>query len=118
MLLQSEDKLLVVHRRLFERDGSRFFIGRVEDFDAGIVRVAGYTFVRDPVGGTVSRKNDVRTKLFSLSSGTLMVYVLPRDLDLTSARLVADEASLTLTAGSSFRMDLSEWAHSAYMRVG
>jgi hypothetical protein len=118
MLLQSEDKLLVVHRRLFERDGSRFFIGRVEDFDAGIVRVSGYTFVRDPVGGTVSRKNDVRTKLFSLSSGTLMVYVLPRDLDLTSARLVAEEASLTLTAGSSFRMDLSEWAHSAYMRVG
>ena len=118
MLLQSGDKLLVVHRRLFERDGSRFFVGDVEAYEAGIVRVAGYTFVRDPIGGTVSRKNDARVKLFSLSSGSLMVYVLPRDLNVESVRMVAEEASLALTDGHAFRMDLSEWAHSAYMRVG
>ena len=117
MFLQSEDKLVVVHRRLFERDSSRFFVGCVEGYDAGIVRVTGYTFVRDPVAGTVTRKNDSRTKLFSLSSGTLMVYVLPRDLEIAAVRLVAEESSLTLTAGSSFRMDLSEWAHSNYMRI-
>lgn len=118
MLLQSEDKLLVVHRRLYERDGSRFFVGCVDAYEAGIVRVTGYTFVRDPIAGTVSRKNDARTKLFSLSSGTLMVYVLPRDLEVASVRLVAEESSLALTAGSTFRMDLSEWAHSNYMRIG
>ncbi len=118
MLLQSGDKLLIVHRRLFERDGSRFFVGNVEAYEAGIVRVKGYTFVRDPIGGTVSRKNDVRTKLFSLSSGTLMVYVLPRDLNVDSVQMVAKESSLTLTCDSKHHMDLSEWAHSAYMRVG
>lgn len=118
MLLQSGDNLLVVHRRLFERDGSRFFVGHVEAYDAGVVRVMGYTFVRDPISGTVSRKNDIRTKLFSLSSGALMVYVLPRELHIESVQMVTEESSLTLTCGGKFCMDLSEWAHSAYMRVG
>ncbi len=118
MLLQSGDKLLVVHRRLFERDSSRFFVGHVEAYEAGVVRVTGYTFIREPVAGTVSRKNDVRTKLFSLSSGALMVYVLPRDLKVESVQLVAEESNLALTCDHKFRMDLSEWAHSAYMRIG
>lgn len=118
MLLESGDKLLVVHRRLFERDGSRFFVGSVEAYEVGIVKLTGYTFVRDPLGGSVSRKNDARTKLFSLTSGALMFYVLPRDLEVASIRMLAEESSLALTAGTTFRMDLSEWAHSSYMRVG
>ncbi len=118
MLLHSGDLLLVVHRRLFERDSSRFFVGNVETYEDGIVRVTGYTFVRDPVGGTVSRKNDIRTKLFSLSSGTLIVYLLPRELKLDSVQLASEDATLTLTCGDEYRMDLSEWAHSAYMRIG
>jgi hypothetical protein len=110
-LLEPGERLLVVHRRLFERDDSRFFLGEVEAFDAGIVRVTGYSFVRDAIGGTVCRKHEPRTKLLSLTSGTLLVYILPRSLDLVRAELHWKAAEIWLTDGDQFRMNLSEWSH-------
>jgi len=110
-LLEPGDRLLVVHRRLFERDESRFFVGEVEAFEGGIVRVTGYSFVRDAFDGSVCRKQDARTKLFSLTSGTLLVYVLPRSLDLDQAELHWKDADIRLTDGHQFAMNLSEWSH-------
>ena len=99
MLLQPDDKLLVVHRRLFERDGSRFFVGRVDGYESGIVRLTGFTFVRDPIGGAVSRKSDPRTKLFSLSSGTLLVYVSIQPL--TSGGSATDSYNIWVSDAST-----------------
>lgn len=110
-LLEPGDRLLVVHRRLFERDDSRFFLGEVEAGEAGIVRVSGYSFIRDAIAGSVCRKREPRTKLLSIASGTLLVYVLPRNLDLEQTELHWKDAEIQLTDGNNFSMDLSEWSH-------
>ena len=78
MLLNEGDKILVAHRRLFARDEARFFLGRVDAYEAGVVKVTGHSYVRDMFAGKMLEKAELRTKLLSLSSGTLMVYLLPK----------------------------------------
>ena len=50
-LLETGDCLLAVHRRLFDRDDNRLFVGAVDAFESGVIRVTGYTFVRDAMAG-------------------------------------------------------------------
>ena len=108
-LLVPGDRLLVVNRRLYERDDNRLFVGEVEAFHEGIIRITGYTFVRDVLGGTIHRKSEPRTKLLSLTAGTLLVYVLPQTLQLNDVTIECDEARTWLTDGDRFSMNLSEW---------
>lgn len=103
--------MLVVHRRLFERDDNRLFVVQIESMEFGVIRATGYSFVRDAMAGTVRRKSDSRTKLLSLTSGTLIVYLLPGDFDLNSAEVCCRETEMWLTDGSEFSMNLSEWTH-------
>lgn len=109
MIVGPGDKVLVVHRRLFDEDENRFFVGVVEHFESGIARVTGHSFVRDFIGGQVHTKADPRTKLLSLSSGTLIVYVLSKETAIESVQfVVADDGGITATDGKSLRMNLSE----------
>ncbi len=112
MLLQEGDKILVAHRRLFEKDEARFFVGRVGAYDAGVVKVVGHSYLRDTMGGRLVEKADERTKILSLSSGTLIVYQLPDSLSLEAVKFVAAEGRLTLTDGKGFAMNLAEHTHS------
>ncbi|MHC4878440.1 MAG: hypothetical protein ACYTGL_18490 [Planctomycetota bacterium] len=113
-LLEPGDRLLVVHRRLFERDEARFFLGEVEAFESGVIRINGYSFVRDSFLATVRRKAEPRTKLLSLTSGTLLVYVLPRSIDIGQTELRCDDAEMLLTDGDNFSMNLSEWGYDGH----
>lgn len=110
-LIEPGDQLLVVHRRLFERDENRFFVGQVEASDGGVIRITGFTFVRDVIQGRVRRKAEARTKLLSLTSGTLIVYVLPKSVDVAKVEICCDEAEMWITDGNEFTMNLSEWTH-------
>jgi hypothetical protein len=109
MLLDEGDKILVAHRRLFERDETRFFLGRVDAYDSGIVKVTGHSYVRDVVSGNVVKKVESRTKLLSLSSGTLIVYLLPEDVSLAAIQFLYEEGQLSVTDGKEFTLDLAEF---------
>jgi hypothetical protein len=111
MILKPGDRVLAIHRRLFESDHSRFFVGTVAAYQDGICRVTGYTFARDNIDGNFCRKQDARTKLLSLSSGTLITYCLPDTFDVDNARLDVRELGLCLTDGSEFALNISEWVH-------
>ena len=111
MILKPGDKVLMVHRRLFEGDSERFFLGAVEEYEHGIARVTGFTFVRESMSGRVIRKNDPRTKIVSIASGTLIVYQLPADLAIEKAQFITSESKLTLSDGASFTMNVTEHAH-------
>ena len=111
MLLNQGDKVLVVHRRLFEKDDPRFFAGTVEEYEEGIAKVVGYTFVRDVLGGQVERKSEPRTKLLAISSGTLLVYQLLPETSIEALTMTASEGELQLSDGVDFLMNLSEWTH-------
>lgn len=111
MLLKSGDNILVAHRRLFEKDQSRFFVGRVEAYDAGIVRATGFTYVLDMMSGRVVGKDEPRTKLLALASGTLIVYLLPAEAGPEAVGIVSELGRLVLSDGKGFTMNLSEVAH-------
>jgi hypothetical protein len=108
MLLESGNKLLVTHRRLFERDAARYFVGEVLAYDAGIVKLKGYSFVRDIGSSQLLRKDDARTKLVSLSAGSFIVYQLPDDVDISSAEIEWTRTSLFLREGDRVLMNLAE----------
>jgi len=109
MILTAGDKLLVVHRRLFAGDAVRFFTCKVEEYEDGIVRVSGHTWIRDPVGGRMLRKQDESTKIVALSAGSIMAYVLPQSADMSTLTFEVDErGGLWLSDGAGFKMDLRE----------
>ncbi len=114
-LLKEGDNLLIAHRRIFEKDESRFFVGKVAAYDAGIVKVIGHSFVRDVISGRIIEKAEVRIKLFSLTSGTLLVYQLPANVHMDSFILHAEEGRLRATDGQGFVMNLADHAHAGRM---
>ena len=111
MLLNEDDKILVSHRRLFQTDEMRFFVGRVDAYEAGIVKATGHSYVRDMLGGSFIEKVEVRTKILSLSSGTFLVYQLPGHVEINDLRFVSQEGRLSLTDGKGYTMNLAEFPH-------
>lgn len=109
MILAEGDKVLIVHRRLFELDAARFFIGTVEAYEDGVARVTGHSWVKDQLAGGMIERQGRRTKLLALASGTLIVYRLPDDVDPLSLHFEAPkEGGLWLADGGKLRMDLRE----------
>src|ERR1041384_5861813 len=111
MVLKAGDKILVAHRRLFENDEVRFFVGQVQDYEAGIVEARGHSYVRDVMAGSMIEKAEERTKILSLSSGTLLVYQIPDNVSLDRLRFSATDGRLILSDGSGFTMNLAEHTH-------
>jgi hypothetical protein len=108
MILSVGSKVLIVHRRLFESDHPRYFVGQVDGYESGIAKVTGYTWVYDPMDGKLDMKGDSRTKILSLVSGGLICYELPTEMRIESLVFKYDGKSLTLTDSKKFKMDLSE----------
>ena len=110
MVLEHGDAVLLVHRRLFESDQPRYFIGTVDDYADGVATVTGETWVRDPYSDEAIRKGGERTKVVSVSSGSLIVYLLPAEVDLSTLRIEshAPTNAVWLADTTGFRMDLSE----------
>ena len=108
MILAQGSKVLVCHRRLFEDDQPRLFAGVTDAYENGLAKVEGFTWVRDQTHGYV-RKDDRRTKIIALASGSVIVYELPREVDIES--LFVEECGhqrLLLKDGRKFCMDVSE----------
>jgi len=81
-ILNCGDKILIAHRRLFEGDSLRFFLGTVTDYEASVMKIEGRSCVQDPATGGVSIKDDLRTKLYTLQSGTILAYNLPASVSI------------------------------------
>lgn len=111
MILDEGDKVLIAYRRLFERDEPRYFLGRVDAYEAGVLKTTGRTYARDKATGRMIAKADVRTKVVSIASGTLIVYQLPDDLELARVTFHSLEGHVTASDGAGFSMNLTEHAH-------
>ena len=107
-LLRDGDKLLISHRRIFERDELRYFAGTVVAYDDGIVKLDGWTYLKDFGTGNIMRKPDHRTKLYALASGTILVYQLPAGTNLDALQFTVDGARALVTDGGELQMDMSE----------
>lgn len=107
MLLKPNDKVLLVHRRLFEADTSRYFIGTVEAYESGVVKVTGQTCIRTDVGWV--KKDQVRTKLISLVADGVMAYQFPSDVQMEALEFRdGGRGFVVLTDGQGFEFDMTE----------
>ncbi len=115
MILQSGDKVLIAHRRLFQNDEPRFFVGEVLAYEDGVMKIDGYSYVKDMSGGMVVRKDEPRTKIVSISSDAFLIYQLPADTRLESVKFENEEGVQFLTDGHNLKMNLAEYPRSGHM---
>ena len=109
-ILQPGDKIHVIHRRRFDKDVRRHFVGQVEAYDQGIARTSGYVFVVDDLSKHLFvRRPDLRIKLVPVASGDVIVNVLPGTLDLDRVTYELRDRTLLVTDHSGWSMDVKEF---------
>ncbi len=108
-VLEREDKVLIITRRFFMDDVRRHFVGTVERYDPGAMRVRGYAFVYNADQGSFVKRKSQRTCIFPLDNHLIM-FVLPYDSDIGAMRYEAiDEGGLVATDGKHFKLELDEF---------
>ena len=109
-LLSPGEKIHVMHRRRFEKDVRRHFVGMVESYEQGIARASGYVFVIDDLSKHLFVKRpDRRTKLVPISTGDVIVNIIPETVDIELVHYELYERSLRVTGGSDWSMDVKEF---------
>jgi hypothetical protein len=107
--IRDGDHILVIDRKLFHDDNTRFFVGEVEEYDDRVVRLRGFPFHLSPYEVTgVERHGEQRTRVLAMT-GDILVYLLPRETDLEKMQLRRSPKSLQMTDGGAVTVDLSEW---------
>jgi hypothetical protein len=109
-ILKPGEKLHVIHRRRLEREPHRHFVGAVEAYENGVARVTGYVYTVDTVKSAFFKRPDKRTRILAISSGDLLVNVLPDHVDLENIVYKLEKKSVRVTDGSDWFLDISEFA--------
>ena len=109
MILRKGEKIHVIHRRLFEKEPHRHFIGVVDEYEAGVARVTGHVYTVDPVKFAFIRRAEKRTRIISVVSGDLLVNVIPMAVDLEKIIYKQEAKSVRVTDGADWHLDLSEF---------
>ena len=92
-----------VAARLTRRYGPRY--GYLYKFGA----VVGYAWIQDVHRGAFTRKADMRTQIIALAAGDLMVYKLPKHVNLDNVTVEYGAAKESfLTDGGNLRMDIMD----------
>ena len=115
MVLDVGDTVLVSHRRMFPHDEARFFVGQAIACDRELVKLEGYSFVRDLSSGQVVRKAEKRIKILSLASPGYIFYQLPGSVDISSVNVKNETGDLFLVDGQRTLMNLAERSHCGHI---
>ena len=110
MILQKGEKVHVIHRRHFEKDPHRHFLGVVDAYEDGLARVTGHIFTVDLIKYVFFRRPEMRTRIISLNSGEVLVNILPASVDLEKVVYKQEKKSVRVTDGGDWFMDISEFA--------
>ncbi len=108
VILSPGEKVHIIHRRLFEHEPHRHFVGSVEAYDGGVVRVTGHVYSVDTMTFQFVRRADLRTRIVSAASGEVLINVLPASVNLAEVRYKQEANVLRVTDGSEWHLDLSE----------
>jgi hypothetical protein len=110
MILKPGEKLHVIHRRQMEREPHRHFVGVVEAYENGVARVTGHVYTVDTVKSAFFRRPDKRTRILAISSGDLLVNVLPPEVNLDKIVYKLEKKAVRVSDGSEWYLDISELA--------
>lgn len=110
VILNPGEKIHVIHRRQFEKDARGHFGGQVPTCEHGLARASGCAFVVNDLNKHMFVKRpDRRTKLIPISSGAVIVNVLPESVDLEQVHYELKDSTLYVTDGKSRRIDVKEF---------
>lgn len=109
MILSQGEKVHIIHRRIYDKDHHRHFIGVVDSYEAGVARVTGNVYTVDPVKFTFMRRPETRTRLVAVGSGDVLVNILPSSVNLEKVQYKQERKAVRVTDGSDWYLDLSEY---------
>lgn len=112
MILNANDNILISHRRMFQHDEARYFLGQVVICEGDLMKVAGFSFVRDQCTGLIVKKNEPRLKVLSIASLGYIIYQLPDDVMIEKVTFQSGNGDAVLMQGTREIMNLSEHTHS------
>jgi hypothetical protein len=106
--IREGDRVVIIERRLFRDDNTRIFVAIIEEFDGDVIRARGFGYHVSPyeVAG-MERRGAERVRVLSMSSGDI-IFMLPRDQDISQLQLKRSPKSMNLTDGT-YAMDLSDF---------
>lgn len=111
MTLKNGEKVFIIARRLFEKDLRRHFVGEVLESTETTARLRGYTFVYDDASGDFVRREDLRTRLFSLTDAGYTINLLPGEVVIEDISYQTNEKNQrVITDGKTFQMNVSEFS--------
>jgi hypothetical protein len=110
MILRSGEKIHVIHRRYYDKDQHRHFIGFVEAYEAGVARVIGHVYTVDAVKFQYVRRPETRTRIISVIGGDLLINVIPDSVDLDKITYKQEKKGVRVSDGSTWHLDLSEFS--------
>jgi len=108
--LQKGEKVHIIHRRIYEKDHHRHFIGVVDGYEQGVARVTGNVYTVDPTKFTYMKRPEMRTRLVSVVSGDILMNVIPASVDLDKITYKQERKAVRVTDGSEWYLDLSEYS--------
>lgn len=110
-VVKTGDKLHVITRRGFDGDIRRHFVGEVLEFEDGMARVRGYTFLYDQFRNEFVRRPELRTRILGLGDSGHVINVLPDEVEIERLRYThSEERRLIVTDGRSFTLDINEFS--------
>lgn len=108
MVLNLGEKIHVIHRQLFAGDVKRHFIGRIEGTEGPLVRVQGYLFAMDTKLNQFARRDTLRTRIISLDSGSVIVNVLPEQVEIKNVSYdYRPGGDIVVTDGGDWHLDIT-----------
>ena len=110
MILNPGEKVHVIHRRIYEKDHHRHFIGVVEAYDLGVARITGHVYTVDSVKFSFVKRPELRTRLVSVVSGDVLINIIPPAVNLDKITYKQERKAVRVTDGSDWHLDLSEYS--------
>lgn len=109
--VRSGDRLHVITRRGFDGDIRRHFVGEVLEFEDGIARVRGYTFLYDQFRNEFVRRPETRTRILGLGDSGHVINLLPDEVEIESLRYThSEDRRLIVSDGRGFMLDINEFS--------
>ena len=107
-LLNPGEKIHVVHRRQLDTEPHRHFVGVVDQYAGGVIRMTGHLYVVDKSTFQFVKRPEQRTRVVSVVSGEIIVNILPVTTDLEKIVYKLEGAAVRVTDGTDWHLDLSE----------
>jgi len=111
MIIQKNEKVHIITRRLFEGDLRRHFVGIVMDASEHAIKVRGFVYVFDEGKNEFVRRDGERQRLFSITDADLVINLLPSGALISNIRYQLDEQrNRIVTDGETFTLNINEFS--------